>query len=127
MYSFQLDPHTGILRAKLHGHWTQAVAERYSQDLEHRILKVRRDSGFLKLIIDATEHGPQMPHVIDYVVARRIAFTREPTDRVAICTASPLGRRLVERYTNHPQSKVFSSLAAARVWLMERGPLRTAA
>lgn len=133
-YSFEFDPGTGILRARLRGYWTLAIAARYSDELEARIVEARRTAGRLRLIVDATEHGTQMADVIDYVVTRRRAFTRLPTDKTAVCSTAMLRRSHAQPQqvsgqsgVGSAQNGIFSTVAAARAWLMEREQLHSSA
>ena len=126
MYGFEFDPGTGILRSKLRGHWSLAVAARYCEELGERIVEARRSVGRLRLMVDATQHGSQTAEVIEYVFEHGGQAARLPSDRIAVCVTSLLGRHWAGRSrhegaTAGSRNMIFSSVASARAWLLDRG------
>jgi hypothetical protein len=117
MYVFEYDAGDGILCARLSGIWSMATAIRYSDELLRRMEEARRASGQLRMLTDCTAFGTQTAEVMHYMIEVRRASLRPLTDKSAICLLSALGRRHAELHLG-PGSTIFTSMGAARAWLI---------
>ena len=119
-YSFDFDRGTGILRAKPSGHWTLPVAKRYCDELARHVAEARRTTGMLRLLLDFAEFGVQQADVVGELADghRLLAFTSD--DWIAVCAPPGINRGYAERCDAIARTEFFSTVGAARVWLMNR-------
>ncbi len=114
--SFETDLAAGFVTVSGSGMWSAARAEAHFRELEHTILKIRREHGSVRALIDLREASVQ--------TTETAAIMREWTtriyrvaDRVAVVCATALLALQIKRAANVETLATFHEIEPAMTWI----------
>ena len=114
--SFEVDHREGLITVLGSRMWSPERTETHFRDLERAVLKVRREHGEVRVLVDLREASVQMPQTAAVVL---VWTTRiyQTADRVAVVCASGLLALQIKRAANVETMATFHELEPAKCWI----------
>ena len=122
MYEFQYHPAENIMEIRISGLWTPEMVEHYRQDA----LAARHGHGRLKFLVDCRDSLIAPQDSAERMMT--LSDSRVPGDRTAVLVASSLAKLQARRVLQGwPETDIFMSENAARMWLDARDDVQPVA
>lgn len=106
-----------LLCITMRGFWTMPIFDRYMAECGAAIAGLMRDHGRFDTIGNCNDFPIQGPDVAAAFERLKALAAATPDNRIAIITASALGRMQALRLVGNAHSRIFATEAAARAWL----------
>jgi hypothetical protein len=117
--SFEADFADGFVTVSGSGMWSAARAKAHFHDLERTVLKIRRDHGAVRVLVDLREASVQTADTAAVVHEWTTSIYRV-ADRVAVVCATSLLALQMKRAANIETLATFHEIAPAQKWVGSR-------